>query len=106
MLTGCYSKGVHVDVITICLNVCAVVVSSRKSASVDATVESFRAKGIECTGRRCHVGSAEDRAALLAHAKKVLRLANWSMCTSCTTSESRVQHSLVDTKCAAAGQIT
>lgn len=47
-----------------------VVVSSRKSEAVKATVESLRAKGIECTGRPCHVGSPEDRAALLAHAKK------------------------------------
>lgn len=47
-----------------------VVVSSRKSASVSATVEGLRAKGIKCTGRPCHVGSAEDRTALLAHAKK------------------------------------
>ena len=73
------------QVLSSCLGVCVVVVSSRKSASVSATVEGLRAKGIKCTGRPCHVGSAEDRTALLAHAKKVLRFAACGLCREYVT---------------------
>lgn len=45
-----------------------VVISSRKQAHVDEALAKLRALGCSVSGMVCHVGKAEDRAALVAHA--------------------------------------
>lgn len=44
----------------------SVFICSRKKANVDETVAALRAEGLEVSGCACHVGSAEQRAALVA----------------------------------------
>ena len=48
-----------------------VVICSRKQKSVDATLQKLRAQGIDCVGRVCHVGNADDRRALIQLAVQV-----------------------------------
>lgn len=49
---------------------CAVVISSRRQSAVDDALKLMRQQGIACIGMPCHVGSDEQRAALIAFAIK------------------------------------
>lgn len=43
----------------------------RKAAAVDAALSALRAKGLSVSGCTCHVGSTEQRKAMIARAVQV-----------------------------------